>query len=282
MKRLHALWALLSLAAVFTAPAAAEYWHGDFTGDSTRVFQEGSPVLASPDISSDTVGTVSRGAPAEILGSGGVAVLGDGTRTYWYRVSVGTEAGVVEGWMPGTSLAMVSLEPEAGSLFMFTVTGYDSSASSFTGFAVLLKEGEPLRELSLHPVGGESPEAPYDYSVRATLLDPSGLHRVEHLVEISFIYEACGYPNIDMLIALTENKMVMGPSAGSQFEAGQYTFEEHFILPSDGSGAPDQVQIAGWLGLWDEDGEDYMEQERTVRTARWTGYEFIDPATDMQ
>lgn len=184
--------------------------------------------------------------------------------------------------MPGTSLAMVSLEPEAGSLFMFTVTGYDSSASSFTGSAVLLKEGEPLRELSLHPVGGESPEAPYDYSVRATLLDPSGLRRVEHLVELSFIYEACGYPNIDMLIALTENKMVMGPSAGSQFEAGQYTFEEHFILPSDGSGAPDQVQIAGWLGLWDEDGEDYMEQERTVRTARWTGYEFIDPATDMQ
>lgn len=278
MKRSPWFWIFLSLAPVFTAPAAADYWHGDFIGDSTRVFQERSAVFASPETPSDTVSTVSRGSSAKILGSGGVVVLDNGTRSYWYEVSVETEAGTVEGWMPGTSLAMVSLQPESGSLFMFTVTGYDSSAFSFTGSAVLLKEGEPPRELTINPVGGESPEAPYDYSVRATLEDPSGLDRVEHLLELSFIYEACGYPNRDVLIAVTESGMVQGPSAGSQFEAGLYTFAEDFILPRDSSGVPNEVLITGWLGLWDEDGENYIEQERTVRTAQWTGNEFIEQA----
>jgi hypothetical protein len=278
MKRFRGFVVILTLAAVFTAPAAGDYWHGDFTEESTVVFQDGSPVYAYPDITSDIVSTLSRGEPVDVQGSGGVAVLGDGTRTYWYRVSMQNEADTIEGWMPGTSLAMVSLQPEPGSLFMFTITGYDSSAFSFTGSAVLMKEGEPHRELTINPVGGESPEAPYDYSVRATLLDPSGLDRVEHLVELSFIYEACGYPNIDMLIAVTENGMVAGPSAGSQFEAGLYTFAEDFILPRDSSGVPNEVLITGWLGLWDEDGDEYLEQERTVRTVQWTENEFIEQA----
>lgn len=62
--------------------------------------------------------------------------------------------------------------------------------------------------MAILPVSAAGPDSPYDYSVRRTLLDPSGLEGVSRLVQLSFIYEACGYLNRNFLVAVTDRGLV--------------------------------------------------------------------------
>lgn len=255
---------------------SGDYWHGDFVDDSTRVFRRGAPVLSASRSGADTITILRRGTELTVTGSSGASELPDGTRTYWYEVSATDEGGRVSGWMPGTSLAMTSLDLGGDSLFMFTVTGYDSTREDFTGEALLLADGELRDSMAIRPISAAGPDSPYDYSVRGTLLDPSGLEGVTRLVQLSFIYEACGYLNRDLLVAVTDRGFVPGPLADSQFEAGLFTYTEDFILPSDSAGVRDQISVISDLQVLDEESGDVEEQERAVRVIRWTGREFAD------
>lgn len=260
---------------IMVPAVSGDYWHGDFVDDFTRVFQRVVPVLSAPRSGADTIAILRRGTELTVTGSAGAAELPDGTWTYWYEVSATEDGGRISGWMPGTSLAMTSLLG-GDSLFMFTVTGCDSTREDFTGEAVLLVDGELLDSLVMRPVSAAGPDSPYDYSVRGTLLDPSGLEGVTRLVQLSFIYEACGYLNRDLLVAVTDRGFVPGPRADSQFEAGLFTCSEGFILPSDSGGVRDQISVISDLQVMDEESGDVEEQERAVRVIRWTGREFAD------
>ncbi|MBN2586733.1 MAG: hypothetical protein JXA64_05980 [Candidatus Fermentibacteraceae bacterium] len=251
----------------------ADYWHGDFTDDRTFVFSGNSPIYSSPDTGSEIVVETPAGTEVHISGSAGEALLDGGFMTYWYQVRAVLSGIEYSGYMPGSSLAMTAMQLGADTLFMFSVTGSDPDYG-FRSSARILSAGMVLDEVEFRPVDGGFGQVPYSYSVRSLPLDPEGLQDIRDLVELSFIYEACGFLNRDILFAWTGERLIMGPEADSQFEASEYRYIEDFIMPSDSGGSPGTVMVRTTISEWDEEIDDYVVKDSYSTDHGWTGAEF--------
>jgi len=272
MKKAAAITLFLSL--TLLPGLRADYWHSDFTDDRTFVFSGSSPIYSSPDTGSEIVVETPAGTEVQISGSAGEVVLDSGFNTYWYQVNAVLSGTEYSGYMPGSSLAMTALQLGADTLFMFSVTGNDPDYG-LRSSARVLAAGSVLDEVEFRPVDGGFGQVPYRYSVRSLPLDPDGLQYIRDLVELSFIYEACGFLNRDILFAWTGEKLIMGPEADSQFEASEYRFIEGFVLPSDSGGSPGTVRVQTTISEWDEGTEDYIVTDSYSTDHDWTGTEFV-------
>jgi hypothetical protein len=252
----------------------ADYWHGDFTDDRTFVFSASSPIYSSPDTGSEIVVETPAGTEVRVSGSAGEIVLDSGFNTFWYHVSAVLSGTEYSGYMPGSSLAMTALQLGADTLFMFSVTGNDPDYG-FQSSARVLASGMILDEVEFRPVDGGFGQVPYRYSVRSLQLDPDGLQHIRDLVELSFIYEACGFLNRDILFAWTGEKLIMGPEADSQFEASEYRFIQGFVMPSDSGGSPGTVRVQTTISEWDEEIDDYVVTDSYSADYGWTGTGFL-------
>ena len=270
----RALTLLICLSVMVTA-AEGEFWHGDFTGDSTRVFLPDAPLLETADPGSPVIARLPMGITAHVTSSAGDVILPDGTPSYMYEVSASCQGRDLQGYMPYTSLAMASLELRSGLLFMFSVTAYDTSTAFWSGSMRIVDGNEIVASYDFRPPDGGFGQIPYSYCVRALPLDPGGLDQVQDLIQLSFIYEACGFLNRDMLVVWTGDSMFQGPNADSQFEAGIYSYNENFVLPSDSGGMAGTVIVRGTLMEWDESIEDYTQSSSTDEIYVWDGTEFI-------
>jgi hypothetical protein len=183
----------------------------------------------------------------------------------------------ISGYMTGSALAMTSLELSPGTLFMFNVTGFDSTEFRFGSSARVLVNGEVADEIDFRPVGGGTGQSPYDYNIRSLPLDPGELDGMMNLIQLSFIYEACGYLNRDVLFAWTGSQLVMGPDADSQFEASEYRYIETFVTPSDSAGVPGMVRVRKEISQWDEENDDYTLEESDFTDYPWNGTGFVFP-----
>ncbi|MBD3277371.1 MAG: hypothetical protein GF388_03640 [Candidatus Aegiribacteria sp.] len=257
-------------------PAAyAEYWHGDFTDDSTLVFSEEAFLFTSPDQNSQPLMEVPRTTTVTVTGMGKEAPY-DGSPTYWYPVSVSLNGETHTGHMPGFFLAMTFMDLGEDTLFMYNVTSYDSSSYGFNSAAEVLVSGETADRVSFSPVGSGDGSRPYSYSVRALELDNAGLEGVRNLMELSFIYEACGYMNQDLLLAWTGNHLMMGPNADSQFEAAAYRYIETFVLPGDEGGEENVIGVEAVTSEWAESIQDYEVTNESFRYYSWNGSQFSE------
>lgn len=253
----------------------ADYWHGDYVDDSTMVFVREAALYSAPHLDSLVTGGLPMGTPVEVRGSSGEVTLEGGITTYWYQITALLQDGEQTGFVPGTSLAMTSLRLGQDTTFMFSVTGYDPSTMEFSSSARVVADGSVLDDVVFRPVDGGFGPAPYSYSVRSLPMDPGGLTGIREMVELSFIYEACGFPNRDMAFAWTGEELVMGPQANSQFEASAYRFIETFVTPSDSGGIPGGIRVLTTISEWNESTEDYDVTESYFTDYRWSGEEFL-------
>lgn len=259
-----------------TGFSRADYWHGDFTDGSALTLSDGAVVYEDADTGSASVDMLPAGTEVEITGSGGDILLENGTATYWYSVSVPRERGVCEGWMTGTSLAL-AFQPLGGdTLFLYGITGYDPGTCSFSSAARVLVSGRMVSEIVFSPPDGGFGQVPYSYSVRSAPAVPEGLRGLRDIVRLSFIYEACGFLNRDILLCWTGDELIMGPSADSQFEASEYRFVQSFVLPADSSGRPEEVRVLTEVSQWEEGTEDYVLTDTYSTVHAWDGSGFIE------
>ena len=267
--------ALVCMILTLASSAFSDYWRGDFTSDSTVVFFEGAVLFASPDQNSATLLEVPRGTRVTVTGMGEESDF-DGFSTYWYPVSLTVNGENVEGHMPGLFLAMTSIELGVDTLFIYNVTGYDSTAYMFTSTAEVLVSGETAGRVDFSPVGSGDGSRPYSYSVRGMELNSEGLRNVRNLIELSFIYEACGFMNRDLLLAWTGTALSMGPNADSQFEAAAYRYIETFVLPGDSTGEENVIGVRETTSEWNESIQDYEVTDKSFRDYIWNGSGFSE------
>lgn len=271
---------LLVLPVFIYSGLRADYMYGEFTEDWTVVFNNGSPVYSGPDIASGIIAELPAGEEVDILGCDGEVLLSDSFRTYWYKVDAETPEGLLSGYMTGVDLAMASVAIGGDTLMAFNVTGYDPETYAFSSSARLYAGVDILDEVVFRPVDGGFFQTPYRYSIRCTSRESEGLTGVRDLFELSFIYEACGFLNRDVLFAWTGSDLIMGPEADNQFEASEYRFVETFITPPDSGGIPEQVMVVTRISEWCEETEDYQLVDSYVTDHRWTGTSFIPPDDD--
>ncbi|MCD4702595.1 MAG: hypothetical protein K8S24_12145 [Candidatus Aegiribacteria sp.] len=277
MKLRIAITAALALFTIIPSTVLGEYWHGDFVDNRTTVFSVDAVMYDAPDLDSSVMVLIPMGTNVEISGSAGEYLFADGMPSYWYNVTCTQNGSEYNGYMPGLYLAMSSLELGTDTLFMFNVTGYIQKEYRFTASARIVISGDIAAEKIFHPVGSSFGQVPYRYCIRASELNTEGLDRIKNLIELSFIYGACGYVNRDILFAWTGDEFIMGPEANSQFEADIYRFIETFVTPSDSSGVPDEVTVLTSLAEWDEEIDDYIETESSYKVYCWNGNEFTLP-----
>ncbi len=269
--------AALAILIIQPSTVLGEYWHGDFVDNRTTVFSEDAVMYDAPDLDSSVMFLIPMGTDVEISGSAGEDIFAGGMPSYWYNVKCKLNDTEYSGYMPGLYLAMSNVELGTDTLFLFNVTGYDQEDDLFVASARIVVSGEITAEYLFQPVGSSFGQVPYRYCIRASELNAEGLDRIRNLIELSFIYGACGYVNRDILFAWTCYEFIMGPDANSQFEAGIYLFNETFVTPSDSSGVPDEVTVLTSLAEWDEEIDDYVETERSSTVYYWNGNQFTPP-----
>ena len=251
-----------------------DYWYGDFTDDRTVVFSNTAVILSYPDIDCSQGVRLPMGTELDITGSSGKDTLPDGMPFYWYEAAFEYNGAECTGYIPEPDLAMTSLALGGDTLFVFSVNGFNSEEHCFIAAARVISSDEILAEQVFRPVSAGSGQFPYDYCIRGMELQADGFTGIENLIELSYIYEACGYENRDVLFAWTGTDLIMGPHASSQFEAGCYSFNETFVLPTDSCGADNEVTIEGVLEECEDDADGYVETQRTSVTYTWNGEVF--------
>ncbi len=267
---------LIAVSFVLFACSAVQgdYWYGDFTDDRTVVFSNTAVILSYPDIDCSQGVRLPMGTELDITGSSGKDSLPDGMPFYWYETTFEYNGDECTGYIPGPDLAMTSLVLGGDTLFVFTVDGFNPKEYCFIATARIISSDEILAEQVFRPIDTGSIQSPYGYCIRGLELQADGLTGIKDLIELSFIYEACGYENRDVLFAWTGTDLIMGPHASSQFEAGCYHYNENFVLPSDSGGVDNEVSIEVIVEEWDEGIEGYVNTDKTSVTYIWNGEVF--------
>ncbi len=213
--------ALLLAAALFST---MQFGHGRFVeGVETTVFAEGSAMLSDSTPGAAHLADLPAGLPVVIL---------EASRN-WCLVEVRSSFHLpafarFTGWVEAEALAPVSLQT-SGGLFQFGITGSDESGNP-TGEARLHRDDgvvlSCLVDLRSFSEGGR-----VGHGIEASEVAADRLSDVETAIVLSFVYEACGYLNSDILIVATADRLVLGPAAGSVSEAGLFSHIESLVLP---------------------------------------------------
>ena len=264
----------VSIVLIASSAVHGDYWYGDFTDYRTVVFSNTAVILSYPDIDCSQGVRLPMGTELDITESKGKDSLPDGMPFYWYEVTFEYDVVECTGYIPGPDLAMTSLSLGGDTLFVFTVTGFNWEEHCFIAAARIISSDEILAEQIFRPVSAGSGQSPYNYCIRGMELQADGFTGIANLIELSFIYEACGYENRDVLFAWTGTNLIMGPHASSQSDAGCYSFNEIFVLPTDSCGVDNEVTIEGSLEEWEDDADGYVETQRTSVTYIWNGEVF--------
>jgi hypothetical protein len=130
----------------------------------------------------------------------------------------------------------------------------------------------PQKPLVLDPIEvQESDRFACSLSISAT--DGRGLRGVDAIVRLHFTYEACDYPNGDVLLLIAKNKPIFGLRVtGSGNEHG--SAESTLIFPKDNKkgGKPNCVQVIEVVHTNESD--DKKQKPKTTTTTKlyqWTG-----------
>lgn len=113
----------------------------------------------------------------------------------------------------------------------------------------------------------------FGYSLGVLANDGLGLTGVARIFRLKFTYEACDYPNGEVILLQKGNQLVLGPRAlSSANEGGSRTYQ--LIFPRDRHGRPNQIREIATLTERNTRGA-ILRQKTTITSHRWTGNRVI-------
>jgi hypothetical protein len=113
----------------------------------------------------------------------------------------------------------------------------------------------------------------FGYSLGVLASAGRGLRSVERLFRLKFTYEACDYPNGEVILLQKGRQLILGPRAlSSAGEVGSRTYK--LVFSSDPGGRPNQIRELATLTERSEKGA-VLRQKTTVTAYHWTGSRVI-------
>ena len=113
----------------------------------------------------------------------------------------------------------------------------------------------------------------FGYSLGVLATDGQGLTGVARIFRLKFTYEACDYPNGEVVLLQKGNQLVLGPRVlSSANEVGNSTYK--LIFPHDPTGRPNQIREVATRTERNERGAT-LRQKTTITAYRWTGNRVI-------
>ena len=113
----------------------------------------------------------------------------------------------------------------------------------------------------------------FGYTLSLTSSDSRGLQGVERLFRLKFTYEACDYPNGEVLLLQRGETLVFGLRAlSSGNETGSLVYK--LVFPRDKGGKPNQVRQVETVTECSETGKT-LRVKTSVTTLRWDGSRMV-------
>jgi hypothetical protein len=268
---------LLVLAAL-TAPAAvADTSYGELTDSRSFVFSENAGLFESPSESSAVVCSLPLGTPVFGLAAVDIQHTAEGLSSTWMQGACELGGEMFQGYIPMSWLALTSQELGADTLLLFGIDSGSPLNGRFVGVARVVSGGRMLWGVAFYPPNTDfGGSAGYSYGVSSRLLDPEGLSGVEDLVMLSFLYEACGYENRDVLLTWTGKYLGAGIAASRVAEAGIFHYTEEIVLPGADPSLANLVSIVSTEEQFDDEAMGYFTVNTDTTIWMWNGIEFIN------
>lgn len=268
---------MLVIATLTAFPAWADTSYGELTSSRSFVFSEGASVHEAPSESSAVVCLPLMGTPVfDLTATDILHSEGAGHTSVWMQGACKLGGEMLQGYIPLSRLALTSQELGADTLMLFgVIAGETLLHSRFLGIAKVVSGGRMLWGVAFDTPSGFG-ETSFVYGVSSEVLDPAGLSGVDVLMRISFVYEACGYENLDILLAWTGRYLVSGVSASRVSEAGLFNFTEEILLPGDDPLFSNTVRIASTSREYDDEASEYVVVDADTVSWIWTGIEFVE------
>ena len=113
----------------------------------------------------------------------------------------------------------------------------------------------------------------FGYSLGVLASEGRGLAGVERIFRLKFTYEACDYPNGEVILLQRGSQLILGPRAlTSSNEIGSQTYK--LVFPRDPGGRPNQIRELSTVTERNEKGK-ILRQKTTITPHRWTGSRMI-------
>jgi hypothetical protein len=201
----------------------------------------------------------------------------NGLPASWYHVSFTHRGARKTGYIWGGLLSLASLPVTIGgkpAYILYGLSGY-SKNSSFKSAAKLVQGSSILSQVSFDPIQMPAGEGPYSYSVRGTSYGSRGFEGIENIIILSFAYEACGYPNGDVLVILRGRKLFYGMETQSVAEAGIFHYTTILTFPDEKGGVKNRLLHTVDEEAFDEKANKYKLVKRTRKRFTWNGNKFV-------
>lgn len=259
-----------------TSALQADTNFGELTADRALVFRESACLFSEPRDTSSVVCSLPIGAELNRLAPVDVEYLGEGMSSTWLEGVYELGGEIHRGYIPQSWLALTDLVLSGDTLFIFGIDSYVPERWGFVGSARAVSGGDILSETVFYPPSGGFGVNSYGFSVSSREVDTSGFAGMRNLVIVSFIYEACGVTNSDILFAWTGEYLVRGVRANWVVEAGLFHYTEEFLFPEEGSAFTDWVRVIATEEEFDDVNGEYFVVGVDTSHHSWNGLEFVD------
>ena len=154
----------------------------------------------------------------------------------WYEVGFKYKGSKMRGYIWGGLLSIVTLDfGVKGSDLKFVYGIKSIKNSDYDSSAKIVRNGKVVSEVIFDPISLLM-DGPYEYTVSGLLYGSRGFNNIKNIIKLSFTYEACGYPNGDIVLLYDGRKLSYGTEAVSVAEAGVFHFTTKIIFPDKKGG----------------------------------------------
>lgn len=265
-------WLLLTSLAL--GISMADSYYGMITGDRALVFREDAALFEEPSESSQIVCALPVGEELFRLAAVDIQYEGDGMSCTWMEAFCEMDGVTCRGYIPHSWLALTDQTLSGDTLFMFGIDTYYTDHYRFVGSARAVRGGEILWESVFYPPGGAFGGNDYRYGVSSGQIDAED-YTFSNLIMLSFLYEACGFENRNILFVWTGSYLVLGISASTVYEAGLFHHTEEFIFPEQESPSSARIMLVTTKEEFDDDTMDYFITSQDTTHYLWNGLEFF-------
>jgi hypothetical protein len=263
-------------AGLMVPSAAADTSYGELIGDRSVVFAEDARLFETPSESSAVVCSPPVGTEVFRLAAVDILHTADSLSSPWMEGVCELDGETFRGYIPMSWLALTYQELGADTLLVFGIDSRGALYGNFVGVAKVVSGGRMLWGVAFYPPNtdfGESGSG-YGYGVSSQRLDPAGFSGIEDLVMLSFLYEACGYENREVLLAWTGRYLIAGISASRVAEAGIFHYTEEILLPGTDPSLVNLVSIVSTSEEYDDAAGEYFTVDTDTTIWMWNGIDY--------
>lgn len=242
------------------------YEYGEFKANSTTyLFGDNVNIRSAASTTARVADKLPIGTELKIVEKSGETLVLNGIMSNWYKVSYSNgKTGYVWG-----GLLSIAYGTNGRTLLL---TGITKIGPGVKAECRMVKANKLITSLEFDPHFFDIQEGQvYGYSVKSSVHDSRGLKKLEGILEINCMYEACGYPHGSIWIGFTENSLHYLVTDSSVSEAGLFSYSEKIVFPDDENGQKGKILKQTLTQEYDEKKEDYVTTDQKTEIYEWDG-----------